>query len=543
MIPGLLHRVHTVLRDRPGFPLALSILGLALMLAVLVTAWVRAGQGPLLNDLRLAGLIVGSLLAISGSYYVDSGWARGIRWICGGQWLGMEILGLAFYSADWFVAYRFRFLLTGALVSMSAYQSAPGRQGATPQTEATMISTERARFFRIEQSRLAPAPWMSTLFVGLLAGLICLAFRLTVSPGAGDFHSALDIARSLLSRQDPYGFAPTALTVPYPLPAALFGLPLLAMPPAVAAAVFFGFSAALLSYGILRADQPWRLLLFFSSSIVGAAMWAQWSPLITAAWFFPILAPLLVLVKPQIALPVALNRLTWRGLLLASIVLTISLVVYPGWPLQWIQMTQDYQRIIPVLMLPLGPLLLLAALFPRDPRARLLLLMSVLPMRADYDLLPLFLVPSTRRQMLILVALSLWNPLMALFSRAGYPWPQGINSLHFYALCILLWSNVPRLRATWQDVKRKAAQMRRDFHGKDGRSAMVYKKLSFICPGFPYQCHMPGLRLSLRGHLTVAREVVTTGAYHLRKDSDGRWRDDLSRGDPICGSRSGQGDV
>jgi len=187
-------------------------------------------------------------------------------------------------------------------------------------------------------------------------------------------------------------------------------------------------------------------------------MFAQWSPLITAAWYFPLLAPLLVLVKPQTALPIALNRLTWRGILLALAVLAISLAVYPEWPLRWVQMIGEYQQVIPAMMLPLGPFLLLAVLFPRDPRARLLLFMSVLPLRAEYDLVPLFLVPSSKRQMVVLVALSLWNPAQFLFAAAGYPWSQGINSYHFYALCMLLYSNRATVRSTWENVRRAAGR-------------------------------------------------------------------------------------
>lgn len=245
---------------------------------------------------------------------------------------------------------------------------------------------------------------------GVFTGWLCFLIRQHIYPGPGDFNWALDTARALLAGRDPYAFEPSALRVPYPLPVALFGLPLSALPGTVAAGIFFGVSSGLLAYGIARSGEPWRLLAFLSLPYVYALCFAQWSPLIVASWFFPILAPLLVLIKPQTALPIAVNRLTRPGLLLAAIVLGVSLVLYPTWPWRWLAMIGDYQRMIPILTLPSGWVLLTLLLYWRDERARLLLGMAILPFRAVYDLLALWLVPRTPSQMVTLVGLS-WLPL------------------------------------------------------------------------------------------------------------------------------------
>lgn len=245
---------------------------------------------------------------------------------------------------------------------------------------------------------------------GLLAGGLCFLICQNIFPGAGDFNWALDTARALLAGRDPYAFESSPLLVPYPLPVALFGLPLSGMPDSLAAALFFGISSALLAYGIARSGEPWRLLIFVTPVYFYALTFAQWSPLIVASWFFPVLAPLLSLIKPQVALPIALNRLTRPGLLLAAVVLGISLLLYPTWPWRWLAMTGDYQRLVPILTLPSGWVLLAALLYWRDERARLLLGMAVLPFRASYDLLALWLVPRTPSQMWMLVGLS-WLPL------------------------------------------------------------------------------------------------------------------------------------
>ncbi|HEU5103531.1 MAG TPA: hypothetical protein VFU22_31155, partial [Roseiflexaceae bacterium] len=174
--------------------------------------------------------------------------------------------------------------------------------------------------------------------IGAASGGLCLAFRIVRSE-EGDFWWALRFADDLLHGADPFAFTPSARMVPYPLPSALFGLPVVWLPWLLAAALFFGVSSGLLAYGALRAGEGWRLGVMLSPPFILAALFTQWSPLIMAAAFFPVLAPLLVLVKPHIALPVALfRRPSRRGLVLALVVFGLSLAVMPTWPLRWLGM-------------------------------------------------------------------------------------------------------------------------------------------------------------------------------------------------------------
>lgn len=266
---------------------------------------------------------------------------------------------------------------------------------------------------------LKPLP--GAALIGALVTGVALALPPHFSEGAGDFLWALDTAQALITGRDPYAGLVGPEAVPYPLPVALFGLPLLWLPPLLAGAVFVGLCAALLAWCLLR-RAPWRLWVMASFPFFCAVYFRQWSPLIMAAWFVPVLAPLLVLVKPQIALPVALQRLTWRGVALAGAVLVISLLIDPGWPLRWAAHLGGYEAVVPALQLPFGPVLLLALLRWRDPRARLLALMALLPLRGTYDLCALWLVPRTARQASLLALLSwLIYPLMVLDgpTRAG----------------------------------------------------------------------------------------------------------------------------
>lgn len=277
--------------------------------------------------------------------------------------------------------------------------------------------------------------------IAVVAAFFCYQVRLYFFPGAaGDYSWALFMAEDLLAGQDPYDFVPSAVLVPYPLPVVIFGFPLLWMPYKFAAATFFGLSSGFLAYGILRSDRPWRLLTFLSLPYVYALLFVQWSPLIMATWFFPILAPTLALVKPQTALPVALNKLTRNGIILAGAILILSLIIYPTWPFRWYAMTRDFEYVIPVFALPLGPLLLLAALFWRRPEARLLFISAFLPFRGAYDLLPLWLVPQTWPQMAFLtgipwIAALIWPKIAFTMLKS----PAVVPILLIPSLLALLW--------------------------------------------------------------------------------------------------------
>jgi len=278
--------------------------------------------------------------------------------------------------------------------------------------------------------------------IGLLAAVFCYQVRLFFFPGAGDFSWALFMARDLLQGRDPYNFTPSPLVIPYPLPVVLFGLPFVWLPDAAAAACFFGISSGLLAYALLRYDRPWRLLTFLSLPYVYALIFAQWSPLIMASWFAPVLAPLFVLVKPQTALPVALNKLTRNGVILAVGILLISLLIYPTWPLRWIEMTGKYEFVIPIVTLPFGPFLLLSLLYWKRPEARLLFLASLLPYRGAYDLLPLWIIPHSLPQMIVLLGVP-WI-ISVISPSVGFTLinsPAAVPVLCIPALAILLWDS------------------------------------------------------------------------------------------------------
>lgn len=217
--------------------------------------------------------------------------------------------------------------------------------------------------------------------------------------GAADFSWTIRAARYMLAHTNPYD---TPLEQ-YPLTAAVFAVPFLPLSPEWAAALFLGISSGLLAFGLTREGYH-RLLVFFAYPYWAAVLTAQWSPLITAGAFFPLLLPA-VMAKPQVGLPVFLTHLSKRGILACLVVFLLSLLAMPKWPFLWIRQFGYYQHFIPLLVIP-GPLLLLTLFWYRDRKAMLLLLVALMPQRWFFDSLTLWLIPRTRRETLATAACS-----------------------------------------------------------------------------------------------------------------------------------------
>ncbi len=229
--------------------------------------------------------------------------------------------------------------------------------------------------------------------IGVASGAFCWFLMKHLHQDAGDFHWALHLADRVLARQNPYD---TPLEQ-YPLTAALFALPFVRLQPEVAAALFWGVSSFFLALGLTRHGYT-RLLIFLAYPYWAGILTVQWSPIIAASGFFPLLLPA-TMAKPQVGLPVFLTRLSWRGLLACLVVGLLSLAVIPGWPLLWLRQAQNYQHFIPILVLP-GALLILALLRYRHRDANLLFVSALMPQRWFFDSFTLWLIPQSRREII-----------------------------------------------------------------------------------------------------------------------------------------------
>jgi hypothetical protein len=254
--------------------------------------------------------------------------------------------------------------------------------------------------------------------IGAATGVFCWFLLQHLQQNAGDFRWAIHLAQRLLARQNPYD---TPLEQ-YPLPAAFFALPFLRLPPEIAGGLFYGISSFLLALGLTRKNF-FRLRVFFAYPFWAGVLTAQWSTLIAAGAFFPVLLPA-TMVKPQVGLPVFLTRLSRRGLLACMLVAALSIVVLPQWPRLWLGQAHNYEHFIPLLVFP-GPLLLLALFRYRERDAWLLLLAALMPQRWFFDAFTLWLIPKSRREFLLTISLSWgagiwrWYHLPANFTEVG----------------------------------------------------------------------------------------------------------------------------
>ena len=269
-----------------------------------------------------------------------------------------------------------------------------------------------------------------SLLVGIIGGLYCWFLLAHLHLGAADFGSAIRAARALLAHQNPYA----AKLQLYPLPAALFGLPFVALRPEIAAGIFYGLSSGLLAFGLIPSGYN-RLLIFLAYPYWAGLLNAQWSPLLMASASLPWLMPS-VLAKPQIGLPIAITHLKRSGILLCGAVLLLTVLLIPSWPIQWEAHFHAYQHFTPILVLP-GPFLVLAFFRYRDRDAWLLLLASMMPQRWFYDAFILWLIPKSRREIIWTASLS-WGAGILRW----YYMPQNIAQV---GRCVVIFFYLPLL--------------------------------------------------------------------------------------------------
>ena len=227
--------------------------------------------------------------------------------------------------------------------------------------------------------------------VGLVSGTFCWFLLQRTHHQAADFNWALWAAQDLLAHRNPYQRTMQL----YPLPSALFALPLASLPRPVAGGIFYGVSSALLAFAVTRYGYH-RLLIFLAYPYWGALFEVQWPTLILAGAFLPLLLPA-ALAKPQLGLPVLLTSSTRRGLFYCAATLALTFFLVPGWVGGWLRQIGQYSHFYPLLVFP-GPLLALALLRFRERDARLLFIASIMPQRWFYDGFLLWFIPKSRRE-------------------------------------------------------------------------------------------------------------------------------------------------
>jgi hypothetical protein len=262
-------------------------------------------------------------------------------------------------------------------------------------------------------SRTTRMPLGRRLLISVVIGLCAayLAWPGVGVVGASDFNQLWYGARALLGGGNPYAAVGPGRTFDwpfplfYPLPAVLVAVPFTVVNAAAASMIFSGITAGVFAW-VLAGSAPYRLAAVLSFSFYYAAAISQWSPILIASVMIPGLGFLLA-VKPTIGLALWLYKPHWQAVLGGVLLVLLSLLVRPGWPLEWMHTFSAGTHIHGPITAAGGPLVLLALMRWRRPEARLLVALACVPHTTLlYEALPLFLVPTSWAQSLLLVMLN-----------------------------------------------------------------------------------------------------------------------------------------
>lgn len=285
--------------------------------------------------------------------------------------------------------------------------------------------------------------------IGVISGLA--AWVLIGRPGyTSDLAHFWFATRTLLDGGNPYatplglGLNPGQDPALYPLTAYLIFAPFALFPLAIAGGLFVGSGTALAAYGVARTGLV-RLPLFLSAPFIMSVSLGQWSPWLVAGTLLPWLG-WVAIAKPNVGLAAWAARPSWKIAAAIALIGLTSLLVQPGWLMEWLSnATSREEKFIPLLR-PGGFLMLAALVAWRRAEGRLFLVMILVPQTLFfYDQLLLWLIPRTLRQSLVLslysaLAFVAWwrmlGPDEYLMQRA-VPWAF---SLYLVAGAMLVWN-------------------------------------------------------------------------------------------------------
>jgi hypothetical protein len=180
----------------------------------------------------------------------------------------------------------------------------------------------------------------------------------------------------------------------YPISAVVLALPLGFLPLELARIAWAGVGGALLFLAARRYGRALPTALL-SAGTVSALIQGQWSPYLTAAIAWPLLAGIWA-AKPTLGLALFVVAPSRAALLGGAVLTATGFLLVPTWPRDWLRALEASEH-VPLILRPGGFLLLLAVFRWRQPEARLLTVLACVPQTtALYETVPLFLIPRTR---------------------------------------------------------------------------------------------------------------------------------------------------
>jgi hypothetical protein len=259
----------------------------------------------------------------------------------------------------------------------------------------------------------------------------------------------------------------------YPMPALWLVRPFTYTSIRIGHVLFVTAAATLLAWRLTRREL-WPLLLFLTPTFWVAALLGQWGPWLTVAALTPSLG-FLFAAKPTLGLACFLYRPTWRALWTGALLTVISLVLFPRWPLEWLDNLHSVQNHPAPIATPFGFLLGLTALRWRRREARFLLAMSCVPQLLFFsDQTPLFLVATTRREATLfllasVVAFVAWlQGILGPDSVGVFPGPYVMVGCYLPALYLILRRPNVGVIPSW--LERRIARWPGWIRGTQGRT-------------------------------------------------------------------------
>ena len=292
-------------------------------------------------------------------------------------------------------------------------------------------------------------PRRHRFILALLVAALAAAYVLispTVHPGyISDWDQLHDAARAWRAGQNPYDVVlanhrarGVTFGLVYPFTAVVVALPFSVLSLEDARALFVALSAGCFTYLLLA--RWWLFPLLLSGSFRSAISAGQIAPFVACAVMVPAFG-WVAAYKPNIGLlTMTLGQgRRWAVVYLgaATALLAVSLALWPQWPLAWFRASSEGEHLTPMVMRPMGWVLLLAALRWRRPEAHWLLALAVIPTTPNvYDALPLLVVLCTSfREALVFAILS------GVADVVGYaiPHPDTMAGLNTARAVAVLW--------------------------------------------------------------------------------------------------------
>jgi hypothetical protein len=264
-------------------------------------------------------------------------------------------------------------------------------------------------------------------------------------------------AEAWLRGDDPYALVGPGRTydIPfrlvYPFTAVLAAVPFTFVQRPDAAFVMFG--AVLFALAIQRRGYPYALFGVLTPAFLYTAQMSQWPAALIGGALLPGFGWLLA-CKPTIGAALFVAFPSVRTLCAASAFAGASVILLPSWPAEWIDALPSAAHTRAPITFWGGPVIALALWQWRNPKARLLVAMAVVPHTPElYESLPLFLIPSTTPQAALLAGLN-WGVVVA--RRLHGPAPDYMSDmaltgqwmvwlLYLPCLAMIVWPPLRRL--------------------------------------------------------------------------------------------------